>query len=309
MRTTWVAAAVFLAAATAVPAADSALAQAVKKMTRGSEWTKIGEVALRFESGHPQGLVKIGDDFYVSTVEIITRTRRYPELRDGYDRDAGEGRGFLCKFSKDGELLEKTELGEGDAYHPGGIDYDGKFIWVPVAEYRPNSASLIYRVDPKTMTAEKVFGYKDHVGGIVHDTDNSALHGVSWGSRRFYRWPLGADGRVGETGTPREKLMQLNASHYIDYQDCHYIGNGQMLCSGLNNYKNGDIALGLGGIEIVDLKTGLALHQVPVEQWSPKSGKSMTQNPFWMEEKGGTITAYFIPDDDESTMYVYAIAP
>ena len=31
-------------------------------------------------------------------------------------------------------------------YHPGGIDYDGRHIWVPVAEYRPNSRSIIYRV-------------------------------------------------------------------------------------------------------------------------------------------------------------------
>lgn len=309
MRAKWLAVAVCLVAATAASAADSALAQAVKKMTRGSKWTKTGEVVLQFKSGHPQGLVKIGDDFYVSTVEIITRTQRYPELRDGYDRDTGEGKGFVYKFSKDGKLLSQVELGEGSVYHPGGIDYDGKYIWVPVAEYRPNSASLMYKVDPATMKAEKVFGYKDHVGGIVHDTDNSSLHGVSWGSRRFYRWPMGADGRIGETETPREKLMQLNTSMYIDYQDCHYIGNGQMLCSGLNNYKKDDITFGLGGIEIVDLKTGLTLHQVPVEHWSPKSGKPMTQNPFWMEEKGGKIMAYFIPDDDDSTMYIYEIAP
>jgi len=24
-------------------------------------------------------------------------------------------------------------------YHPGGIDFDGVNIWVPVAEYRPDS--------------------------------------------------------------------------------------------------------------------------------------------------------------------------
>ncbi|WP_308162560.1 DUF6454 family protein [Bacillus sp. ISL-7] len=36
------------------------------------------------------------------------------------------------------------KLGEGDVYHPGGIAIDCKSIWVPVAEYRPNSKSMIY---------------------------------------------------------------------------------------------------------------------------------------------------------------------
>ena len=34
-------------------------------------------------------------------------------------------------------------------YHPGGIDYDGRHIWVSVAEYRPNSRSIVYRIDPE----------------------------------------------------------------------------------------------------------------------------------------------------------------
>lgn len=138
-------------AAASAFAADSALAQAVKKMTRGSKWTLINEVELRFPTGHPQGLVKIGDDFYVSTVEILTPTKSYGgELRDGYDRDAGDGRGFIYKFSKEGKLLATVELGEGSTYHPGGIDYDGTYIWVPVAEYRPNSASLVYKKAAKS---------------------------------------------------------------------------------------------------------------------------------------------------------------
>jgi hypothetical protein len=59
---------------------------------------------------------------------------------------------------------------------------------VPVAEYRPNSRSIVYRVDPATMKADEVFRFPDHIGGIVRNTDDNTLHGVSWGSRRFYRW-------------------------------------------------------------------------------------------------------------------------
>ena len=61
---------------------------------------------------------------------------------------------------------------------------------MPVAEYRPDSRSIVYRVDPETMTASEVFRVADHIGAIVHNTDDGTLRGVSWGSRRFYRWPL-----------------------------------------------------------------------------------------------------------------------
>ena len=105
---------------------------------------------------------------------------------DGYDRDTGEGVGHLFKLDLKGNLITDLTLGEGSIYHPGGIDYDGKWIWVPAAEYRPNSRAIIYRVDPAAMKATEVFRYGDHIGGLVHNTENKTLHGVSWGSRRFY---------------------------------------------------------------------------------------------------------------------------
>ncbi len=46
--------------------------------------------------------------------------------------------------------------GDGAMFHPGGIDFDGQFIWVPVGEYRPDSRSIVYRVDPVTMAATGV---------------------------------------------------------------------------------------------------------------------------------------------------------
>ena len=121
-------------------------------------------------------------------------------------------------------------------YHPGGIDYDGADIWVPVAEYRPNSKSIVYRVDPQSMKATEVFRWADHIGGVVHDTEDQALHGVSWGSRRFYRWKLDANRRpanVVERGKPQ---LTMNRSHYVDYQDCKYAGQRRMLCTGVADY-------------------------------------------------------------------------
>jgi hypothetical protein len=91
------------------------------------------------------GMVKIGDSFFVSSVEVTTPTRRFPEPIDGHDRDTGKGIGHLFQIDSKGGLVNDLKLVAGDAYHPGGIDYDGRHIWVSLAEYRPNSHSVIYR--------------------------------------------------------------------------------------------------------------------------------------------------------------------
>jgi len=299
-----IAAAADVAAQPARP--DSVVSDRVKLLTRGTQWKQVAAIPMQFDTQHPQGMVKIGDDFYVSSVEIKTPTKRFPQPVDGYDRDTGEGAGHLFKFDKTGKLLADLPLGEGSIYHPGGIDYDGRNIWVPVAEYRPNSASIVYRVDPATMKATEVFRFKDHVGGIVHNTDAKTLHGVSWGSRRFYRFTLDDQGRVTNANVPPAELRKMNKSGYIDYQDCKYVGRNEMLCTGLNNYqmKKDAPRFPLGGFEIVDLRTDQVVAQMPIELWTD-SGFPMTQNPVWIEATATGLRAYFMPEDNKSTLYVY----
>ena len=119
----------------------STVAERVRLLTRNSSWTQVATVPIRFRTFHPQGMVRIGGVFFVSSVEVRVATRRFPKPVNGYDRDAGVGVGHLFKIDQQGNLLASLTLGEGDAYHPGGIDYDGRHIWVPVSEYRPDSRS------------------------------------------------------------------------------------------------------------------------------------------------------------------------
>jgi hypothetical protein len=286
----------------------AAVAERVLNLTRASVWTPVAAVPVRFRTFHPQGMVKIGDTLFLTSVEVRVPTRRYPQPVDGYDRDAGEGVGHLFKLDLEGRLLESLTLGEGAIYHPGGIDYDGRHIWVPVTEYRPDSRSIIYRVDPRTMTATAVFRFADSIGGMVHNTDDGTLHGVSWGSRRFYRWTLGLDGRVTNADVPPAVLRTLNPSHYVDYQDCKYVGGRRMLCTGLSELRQspGAPAFRLGGMDLVDLEDGRPLHQVPVPLWTA-SGVDMTHNPSWIEASEAGLRAYFMPEDDTSTLYVYDV--
>jgi len=280
---------------TAAPGSRSVLADRVTALTRNSVWKLVASVPVQFRTFHPQGMVKIGETFFVSSVEVR-------------NRDTGDGTGHLFRIDSTGDLLTDLKLGEGPIYHPGGIDYDGQSIWVPVAEYRPDSRSIIYRVDPKTMKATEVLRFADHIGAIVHNADDDTLHGVSWGSRRFYRWTLGLDGRITNGTTPPERLRTFNTSYYLDYQDCKYAGARRMLCTGVTEMRqpSAPSAFRLGGIDLIDLRDGRPLHQVPVLLWTV-SGLDMTHNPVWLEPTAAGLRGYFMPEDDTSTIYVYDV--
>ena len=286
----------------------SEVADRVRTLTRGSAWRLVSTIPVGFRTFHPQGMVKIGETFIVSSVEVTTPTERFTAPRDGLDRSAGAGVGHLFKIDRVGRLIASATLGESSIYHPGGIDYDGRHLWVPVAEYRPDSRSILYRVDPVSLTATPVLRVDDHIGGLVHNVDDRTLHGVSWGSRRFYRWPLGPDGRVALPTPPRDELRTLNPSHYVDYQDCHYAGARRMLCTGVSDFRPAADrpAFRLGGMDLINLVDGRPVQQVPVPLWT-KTGRPMTQNPAWVEVTATGLRAYFMPDDDESTIYVYDV--
>ena len=303
------AASVLLAAIAAGAIDDrSALADHVVRLTRDSQWKHVASVRMNFRTFHPQGMVKIGSTLFVSSVEVRARTKMFPQPVDGFDRDAGEGAGHLFKIDLSGNLITDLKLGDGTVYHPGGLDYDGRNIWVPVAEYRPNSRAIIYRVDPATMQATEVLRVADHVGAVALDTDNRSLHGVSWGSRRFYRWSVGPDLRM-TNGSDRPKTAPtLNTSHYVDYQDCKYVPKQKMLCTGVSELRRAPDAapFRLGGMELVDLATGRPLHQVPVLLWT-SDGLDMTHNAVWIEPTATGLRGYFMPEDDASTLYVYDV--
>ncbi len=104
----------FLASVAVQGPADprSNIADRVTRLTRDTAWTRVSSVPIPFKTFHPQGLVKIGDTFFLSSVEVL-------------DRDAGKGIGHLFKMDSAGRRLADLKLGEGAIYHPGGLDYDG----------------------------------------------------------------------------------------------------------------------------------------------------------------------------------------
>lgn len=270
------------------------LADRLTRIDRATAWTQTAAIPVQFPTFHPQGMVKVGSEFFVSSVEI----KQYPARLAGAPggRSPGAGVGHLFRMSADGALRGEVVLGEGDAYHPGGIDFDGKDLWVSVAEYRPDSRSIVYRVDPATLKAVEVLRVADHIGAVSHDRKTGLLRGASWGGRRFYSW------RIRSRGASAPRVVR-NPTSYIDYQDCHGLGGGAMLCSGLADYRSPKGGgLSLGGLEIVE--DHRPVWQAPVALWAP-SGRPMTQNPTYVEATATGVRAWFMPDDDRSTLFAY----
>ncbi len=281
---------------------DEPLTRAFRHVDRDTEWELVERVSLDFPTYHPQGFALVGNRIFMSTVEILEETVPYPEPRNGFDRSPGKGVGHVLVLDRSGELLRDIELGRGHMYHPGGIDFDGRRLWVPVAQYRPDSRAIVYTVDPRTYRVRQQFQYADHVGGIVRDELTGRLHGVSWGSRELFRW--GAGGRL--------RLATDNRSHFVDYQDCAYVDRGKQICSGVTELPTADGGTyELGGLALLRLRDDRIGHEVPFPYFS-RAGHAATRNPVALELDGDTVRLLAAPDDgdegDGTELLVYEAA-
>jgi len=279
-------------------AADGAtLAERFLQTTKDMAWKNVANHPIAFRTYHPQGLTLAGGKFYLSSVEVI-------------DRKADKGMGHLFEMSPAGELLRETTVAEGAAYHPGGIDFDGRRIWMPVSTYHPEGASIVYTVDPETLQPREIFRFDDHLGAVAHFADKQILVGVNWGARRFYRWRTEDAGGEWKVTDPAHPESALNGNHYIDYQDMQRVpGTPYVLCAGLQHYAIGEgklPAMNLGGIELVNAEEFRVYHQLPAPL-RPAPMPAWTQNPFYVERSECGLRFYLIPEDQKSTIHVFEI--
>lgn len=273
---------------------DGALARGFAAVDRNTVWTQVDKLKLNFPTYHTEGLAITPNHVFLSAVQIIEPTQKYPTPGGGYDRTAGKGIGHLFVMDRQGHLQKDMTLGDGDMYHPGGISYDGTDVWVPVAQYRPNSSAIIYRVDAESLVVHQQFQVNDHVGGIVQNQINGHLIGNNWGSRRFYEW----------TAKGTQIRSWENNSFFTDYQDCQYVASAKMICGGITNLPQTPSAGGanatyeLGGMSMIDLCSHNVLREVPFQKWS-SAGHVMTRNPVKLAASGNQLTLWAAPDNGE----------
>lgn len=301
-------------------------------LDRDTEWKLISKTPFEGDTGEPEGMVRLGDDrFFLSAGDWTVPTEKYNRTINGTDRTPGAGFAHLLVYDAQGNRIADANLTKpGDIeYHGGGIDYDGRYIWITLSQYRPFTTATIVRIDPLTLEKTPLFRAADHNGGIIHDTVTDDLVTLNWGARNATTWslknyPRGFTPLPGFTA-PQSKVP--NPTSFVDYQDCKFLGhhptpgsllaqendnnnNNQdiirpiMFCSGVATISSPTSSFNMGGIALVDTQTMLPLWEVPLALTSD-AGKPLTQNPVDVAVVDGKLRIYCLPDQHESVMYVY----
>jgi hypothetical protein len=306
------------------------IVQLFANLGRSTVWKLVQTTRFEGDIGEPEGMARIGDNrYFVSAGQWTVPTEKYSQPINGTDRTPGAGFAHMLIYDAQGRLIANATLTEpGDIeYHPGGIDYDGRYIWATLSQYRPNTTATIVQIDPLNLKQKKLFHARDHNGGIVHDTVANDLFTLNWGGRNTTKWSL--------TGYPRNfaplpaftpPLSSVpDSSHFIDYQDCKFLGHHSlpnvmtahsdapestksvkrpiMFCGGVATIGSSS-SFSLGGIALVDLQTMQPIWEVPIAMTS-ELGSPVTQNPIDIAVVDGKLRIYCLPDLHNATLYVF----
>jgi Family of unknown function (DUF6454) len=256
---------------------DAAVAGTIASITRATTWQLVDELPIRFDLHHPQGMTRVEGMWWVSTVDIDAR------------------RGLVMAVDDTGQLVEQIPVGDDRHYHPGGMDFDGAAMWIPCAQYRPDSTSTVYRLQPGG-AAEPAFDVDDHIGAIARCGPDGDLVGWSWGSRRFYRWSI--DGYL--------NAARVNPAFFVDHQDCQWLDSGHLLCGGVAEVGLTSGPGWLGGLGLLDVDDLVMRREVPFPIYSPTTGRVATHNPVWSEVSNDQLIVHLLPDDGMGAIMSYA---
>lgn len=255
---------------------DEALTATVGALTRRTAWEPCGQIPLQFDAHHPQGMVRIGALWWVSTVDTDNR------------------RGAVLGVDENGTLVDRVDVGDDVRFHPGGLDFDGEALWVASAEYRPTSTATVFRLVPGERP-ERTFDVADHVGAVARCGIEGDLVGWSWGSRTMFRWTV--DGALVES--------VVNPSFFVDFQDLQWLGTGDFMCGGVSSLEFPGGRRQLGGIGLLEATTLRVVREVPFPHHSAVTGRAATANPLFVEVVDDALVVHLLPDDGFGTIMSY----
>ena len=161
-----------------------------------------------------------------------------------------------------------------------GIDRDGDSLWVPVAEYRKNSASTVLQVEMRTLAIRGRFEVGDHIGCMAVLEDR--LIGGNWDSRQFFSWD-----RAGKLIEKREN------PHAVAYQDLKF-RDGQLIASG-------NVSRDEGAIDWLDP----AMLAVRRRIHCGKTDRGVRYTNEGMDVADGKL--YLLPEDGPSRLFVFQL--
>jgi len=215
---------------------------------------------LRVTTAHVQGIDTDGLHLWVTSV------------------DSAKRKGYLQEFAvADGRLERDIEVQDGARFHPGGIAADGDSIWIPVAEYRRWSTSVIQRRSKRTLELEFQFPVPDHIGCLA--VTPQLIIGGNWDSREFYLWD--------HQGKLIRKVAATSGNAYQDMK----VRDGKLVASGL-------IAGGRAAVDWLNLSTMALIHRLQLgttdrSQPLTREGMTVFGNRLWL-----------LPEDGDSRLFL-----
>ena len=239
-----------------------AQSEPVSSLLEANSLELLDSDALNFPTYHVQGLAVTEDIYYVTAV----------------DRD--NLRAWLFKVDRNSlALLEQKDLTEDALIHPGGIELDGTYLWIPNAEYDADGPAIILALDPQSLEVSRTFTVSTHIS-LIASNGTDRLYGTNWGSADFYVWDW--------DGNPIEIVASPTD---MDYQDCQFV-DPYLVCGGYE----GDA----GAIDIIDPEGWTLVHRINVSATS--LGHPLTREGLSLF--GGRI--YLLPDDGpDSEVLIY----
>jgi len=225
---------------------------ALDALFRSRDVVLIQQVPLQFATYHVQGLELTEQFYFVTSV------------------DNEQKRGWLFKIDRqNANLNSKIELTDRTLIHPGGLQFDGHYLWIPNAEYKSQGRTMIYGVDPDSLEICTSFPVDDHIGAIASDGKN-LLYGVNWDALHFYTWDFNG-----------YQSNKVDSPTSMAYQDIKYFA-GKLLCSG---HKDDNSA-----IDIIDPENWTLVKRIDLPQ-------DVWKNTLSREGMAFDGNLYFLPDD------------
>jgi beta-lactamase class A len=219
-------------------------------------------IELKASMDHVQGIDVDGNRLWVTWV------------------DRQKKKGHLGEFElSTGRLVRSVEVQKGERYHPGGLAREADSLWLPVAEYKASSSSLIQRRNRKTLALEAEFIVPDHVGCVA--VRNGHIYGGNWDSRQIYVWD--ASGKL---------LSKRDNPSGTSFQDMKAQGD-YLIGSGIR--PDG------GAIDWLESNDLRLVRRV-------RAGK--TDRGVLLTHEGMTISAgrlYLLPEDSPSRLFVFPL--
>ena len=222
--------------------------------------------ALSFPTYHVQGLAMTEDIYYVSAV------------------DKENNRGWLFKIARESlALVEQKELTEGALIHPGGIQVDGAYLWVPNAEYDRDGPTEILALDPQSLEMSRIFSVDDHIS-LIASNGTDRLYGTNWDSVNFYVWDW--DGNL---------IERVVSPTDMAYQDCEFV-DPYLMCGGTKDHGSS------GTIDFIDPTSWTLVGRIEVGQTS--LGHRLTREGLSFFGDG----IYLLPEDGpDSEILIYRL--